>query len=187
MKIVQVTHRFAHMRSIQTIFLIVGLSLIYALCSQITLWLPFGLVPISLQPLPLYIAVLCFRRLAIYAYLLYLVEGACGAPFFAGGLSGIGRLCGPTGGYLCGFLVAMCLLEHFYQRISEQHRSFLMHVRCLMGAQIIVFICGLGQLSFFVPVKKLFVVGLYPFLFGDFLLKPICYFLSTKVIQRNAE
>ncbi|NIP28023.1 MAG: biotin transporter BioY, partial [Phycisphaerae bacterium] len=36
--------------------------------------------------------------------------GAVGLPVFAGGLGGIGRLVGPTGGYLLGYLPTVFLI-----------------------------------------------------------------------------
>src|SRR5512145_19519 len=45
-------------------------------------------------------------RLGAAAVIAYLIEGALGLPFFAGGGSGVVRFLGPTGGYLVAFPAA---------------------------------------------------------------------------------
>ena len=68
---------------------------------------PVGPVPVSLQPLFVFLAgfVLGPRRGAL-AVALYVLAGAVGLPVFSGGGAGIGHLFGPTGGYLFGFVIA---------------------------------------------------------------------------------
>ena len=43
-------------------------------------------------------------------FLPILLAGALGLPVFAGGLAGLGRILGPTGGYLIGFLPAVYIV-----------------------------------------------------------------------------
>jgi len=148
-----------------------ALSWIYAASSQIIIPLPFNLVPISIQPLPLLLVAHFFGWKAVSAYGLYLLQGALGFPFFAGCLGGIGRLMGPTGGYLFGFGLAMMFVA-MTQTFKSKIACF---VRILSSAGI-YFLAGLLQLSLFVPMSKLFATGLYPFLVGD-CLKLVIFFL----------
>jgi len=87
------------------------LSWLYTLFSQIKIPLPFNLVFITLNPLPLYLAALMFGNYATHAYFLYLFQGAIGLPVFAGFCGGFYELLGPTGGYLFGFGLAMIFLS----------------------------------------------------------------------------
>ncbi|MGN1385435.1 MAG: biotin transporter BioY [Bacillus sp. (in: firmicutes)] len=74
-----------------------------AIFSQITIPLP--LVPITGQTLAIGIAATILgRKYGTMSVLLYLIIGAVGVPVFAGMSGGIGKLVGPTGGYLVGFL-----------------------------------------------------------------------------------
>lgn len=130
--------------------------------------MPFNLVPLSVQPLPLFVATLLLGWPAVYAFGLYLLQGALGAPFFAFGLGGLGRLCGPTGGYLIGFLLAAIFLAWAK---NYNKKSTLALVNKLVAANIIVFTCGLVQLSLFVPAHNLLTLGFFPFLIGDFGIK----------------
>src|ERR1700676_3817029 len=92
------------------LFKLFSLSVLYTISSQIVFNLPFGLVPISLQPLPLFVCALLFGRIALDAYMLYYFEGACGLAVFSNFHGGIAHITGPTGGYLIGFFFAMFFL-----------------------------------------------------------------------------
>ena len=69
---------------------------------------PFAIpaaVPVTLATLGVYIASACLPpSLGVAAVALYLAIGALGAPVFSGFTGGIGKLAGPTGGYLVGYL-----------------------------------------------------------------------------------
>lgn len=69
--------------------------------------LPIGPVPVSLQPLFVFLAgfVLGPRQGALCVGL-YVLAGALGLPVFAGGRAGLGHVLGPTGGYLFGFILS---------------------------------------------------------------------------------
>jgi len=140
-----------------------SLSWIYALCSQIIIPLPFNLVPISLQPLPLLVCSIFLGNVAIGAYLMYLIQGCYGLPFFSGFQGGLARFLGPTGGYLTGFLLSMIFLNIVKNRIESRP----LFILSALVSTCMYFFCGLYQLSFFVLPEKLFVSGLYPFLLGD--------------------
>ena len=66
---------------------------------------PIGQIPISLTNLVIYFTVFV---LGIWAgtgsYGIYLLLGAVGLPVFSGFAGGLGKLLGPTGGYLIGFI-----------------------------------------------------------------------------------
>ncbi|MBF0199918.1 MAG: biotin transporter BioY [Desulfamplus sp.] len=67
--------------------------------------IPVGPVPIVLQNMFVMTAgLLLGLRWGTAALMLYLFMGAWGLPVFAGGTGGIGRLFGPTGGYLLGYI-----------------------------------------------------------------------------------
>lgn len=77
---------------------------------------PIGLVPISLTNLILYFAVfLLGTRGTLTSYIVYLLLGAVGLPVFSGYAGGIGKLAGPTGGYLIGFIFLVLISGTFYR------------------------------------------------------------------------
>ncbi len=68
--------------------------------------IPIGPVPVSLTPLAVFLSVYILgTKRGTIAYLLYLLIGAVGVPVFSGFTGGLGKLAGPTGGYLIGFIL----------------------------------------------------------------------------------
>src|SRR6267378_7772382 len=96
--------------ALQNAFLIAGASLVTAAAAQLAIPVPWSPVPITGQTFAVLLtgAALGPRR-AFAAQLLYLIEGAAGLPFFAGGAGGAAVLAGPTAGYLLGFPFAAAL------------------------------------------------------------------------------
>lgn len=85
--------------------LVIVFSLFIAACAQFAI--PIGDVPITGQTFAVLLTgALLGSRLGAAAVIAYLVEGAVGLPFFAGGGSGLVRFMGPTGGYLIAFPAA---------------------------------------------------------------------------------
>ncbi len=83
-----------------------------AACIAVGAWLqlPIGPVPITLQPLFVFLAgYLLGPARGAAAVALYVAAGVLGLPVFAGGAAGLGVLLGPTGGYLLGFVVGAAL------------------------------------------------------------------------------
>lgn len=79
-----------------------------AACIAVGAWLqlPIGAVPITLQPLFVFLAgYLLGPAGGAAAVALYVAAGVLGLPVFAGGKAGLGVLLGPTGGYLVGFVL----------------------------------------------------------------------------------
>lgn len=81
--------------------------------------IPIGLVPVSFTNLVIYLAVyLLGMKGATISYLIYLLLGAAGLPVFSGYQGGLGKLAGPTGGYLIGFIF-MALICGFVMEKSR--------------------------------------------------------------------
>ena len=92
--------------------LVIVFSLFIAACAQFTL--PIGEVPITGQTFAVLLTgALLGSRLGAAAVIAYLIEGAVGLPFFAGGGSGIARFMGQTGGYLIAFPAAAYITGAF--------------------------------------------------------------------------
>ena len=150
------------------VVLVVGASLLTGLLAQAEVRLPWTPVPVTLQPLAVFLvgAALGSRRAAL-AMALYLVEGAAGLPFFAGGAAGPAHLVGPSGGYLVGFVPAAFAIGWFAERGWD--RTPLRAAVAMCAGSVLLFACGLAQLAFFVGRDQVLAAGLYPFVVGDLL------------------
>ncbi len=128
---------------------------------------PVGPVPIVLQNMFVLMAGLLLGwRWGLAAVAVYLLAGVCGLPVFAGGTGGIGRLAGPTGGYLLGYLPAATAVGWISHR--AENRTFFDVAGLIVGTAI-VYLCGVSWLKMVtgMSVNKSLTVGMLPFLPGD--------------------
>lgn len=154
--------------ALQNAVLVVLASLLTAAAAQAEIRLPWTPVPVSGQTFAVLLSgVVLGSRRAFLAQLLYLLEGACGLPFFSGGAAGFAVLAGPTGGYLVGFPFAALVTGALAERAWDR-RPVTMFAAMLLGSTVI-FALGLAQLSRFVPANQLVASGLAPFVLGDVL------------------
>ncbi len=147
--------------------LVLTFSLVTALSAQVAVPLPWTPVPVTGQTFGVLLTgALLGPRLGALALLLYLVEGTCGLPFFAGGGFGPARLLGSTGGYLLAFPLAAALVGWLATR-GWDRQPLLMLAAMLLGSAVI-YMLGAAQLAHFVGAPRAFTIaGILPFLPGD--------------------
>ncbi len=154
-------------------------SLFVALCAQITV--PLWPVPVTGQTFAvLSVGLVCGWRVGGAALLLYLIEGALGLPFFAGGAGGWSAVVGPSGGYIWGFVLAAALVGYLAERGWD--RNVLRTAAALFLGNVVLYVPGLIWLALFYagPGQDYIAAtgattawgasinaGLLPFLLGD--------------------
>ena len=141
------------------------------LCILAPLSIPIGPVPISLTNLVLYFFVFIVgtRRTSI-AFIIYMLLGMVGLPVFSGFSGGLGKLVGPTGGYIIGFLPMVIVMGLFL----EKHRKA--SVKNIILNSIVMEVCTwipylLGTAWLAYSAKMTFTaalaVGVLPFIVED--------------------
>ena len=131
--------------------------------------IPIGPVPIVLQNLfVLLTGLLLGPRWGTASVGIYLLAGALGLPVFAGGVGGIGRFAGPTGGYLLGFVPAVYVIGLISKKAGER---MIFDVIAMLCGSIIIYACGVTWLKILtnMTLSKTLAVGMFPFLPGDIL------------------
>ncbi len=127
------------------IVLVLGSSWLIALSAQLSFNIPFSPVPVTGQTLVVLLCGLILgKNLSAAAVGAYLLQGAAGLPFFAGGKSGLATLLGPTGGYLFGFLAAAYVVGMLSE--LRHRRSPLQAAVTLLLGNIIIYLVGLSWL-----------------------------------------
>lgn len=129
--------------------------------------IPFSPVPISFAAFAIYLtAYVLGARLAAVSCLLYLCLGGVGLPVLSGFSGGLGKLAGPTGGYLLAYpVLAFCsgfAIDAYPVRRSVQG----------LGMLVGLFVCyGVGtlwlSLQLHIRLSAAFAVGVLPYLIGD--------------------
>jgi biotin transport system substrate-specific component len=156
------------LEALRQVALVVGASLVVALCARITIPLmPLTPVPLTVQNLGvLLVGLLLGSRRGFAALALYLAEGAVGLPVFnPTGPGGIAQLFGPTGGFLMVYPFVAFLAGYVFERGTK---SFLRAAIAGLLAEILLFAGGLTWLYIFThSLAKAAYLGLYWFLAAE--------------------
>ncbi len=144
--------------------------------------IPIGPVPIVLQNLFVMLAgLLLGARWGAASMGVYLLAGALGLPVFAGGSGGIGRLLGPTGGYLVGFLPAVLLIGVVS---GGKTRFWMRDAIAVAGGSLVIYGFGLVWLNHITHMgwDRALAVGMLPFLPGD-IAKGVAAVLAARSLR----
>jgi len=156
----------APMDIVRQVGLVVGFSLLTALAAQVAI--PIGPIPITGQTFAVLLTgALLGSRLGALAIIAYLVEGASGLPFFAGGTGGLAHLVGPAGGYLIAFPAAAYVTGAFAEH--DWDRQFFTAVLAMLIGSLVIIFCGWGWFSLSTRTNALtaFRFTVLPFIPGD--------------------
>ena len=126
--------------------------------------LPFSLSPLALQTLIVNLTGYVLNaKQAFMTMLVYLLVGLAGVPVFTGGSAGPGKLFGPTGGYIIGFLVTAVFLAYFKGEKYDFKRYALLG--CVIGIPLI-YVFGVVQLKLITGMgwDKAIMTGALPFI-----------------------
>src|SRR5438128_11268470 len=135
---------FAPLDLVRQVGLIIGFSLLTALSAQVVV--PIGPIPIAGQTFAVLLTgALLGSRLGAMAMIAYLIEGASGLPFFAGGHGGLLHLMGPTGGYLIAFPAAAYVTGAFAEHGWD--RRFLTAAAAMAIGSAIIMLSGWAWFS----------------------------------------
>jgi biotin transport system substrate-specific component len=156
----------APLDSTRSIGLVFVFSLFIAAAAQFAIHI--GPIPITGQTFAVLLTgALLGSRLGAAAVIAYLVEGAFGLPFFAGGAAGIVRFFGPTGGYLVAFPAAAFVTGAFAEHGWD--RNYVRAVAAMAIGSAIVFAGGWAWYAVLTstPPVAAFQIAVLPYLVGD--------------------
>ena len=138
-----------------------------AVCSMISIPLPFTPVPINLATLSVFLAGgLLGSKGGAISQLVYVFLGAIGLPVFAQFTGGFGILTGPTGGYIIGYVAGAWLTGFVIEKLGQ---GFYKNIIAMVAGIAICY--TLGTLWFMLSTSTGLVAALVmcviPFLIGD--------------------
>lgn len=157
--------------------------------------IPIGMIPLSFANLAIYLAIILMgKKRSLISVLLYLLIGFIGIPVFSGFTGGAGKLLGPTGGYLLGYValawIAGWIIEIWESVknknvIKEKQRQTGTIAGLTIGT-IVLYLLGTcwlaaqAQISF----KAALATGVLPFIIADSIKIIIATFLGTSIKKR---
>lgn len=143
------------------------MTAVLCIIGPITLAIPISPVPISLATLAIYFAVYILgMKKGTISCLLYLFIGFVGLPVFSSFTGGVGKLFGPTGGYLIGYIF-MAVISGFF--IEKWQKNRYMQILGMVLGTIVCYLFGTIWLSMQAGMSFLAAlgVGVVPFILGD--------------------
>jgi biotin transport system substrate-specific component len=150
----------------RSVGLVIVFSLFIAAAAQFAIHI--GPIPITGQTFAVLLTgALLGSRLGAAAVIAYLIEGAIGLPFFAGGAAGIVRFFGPTGGYLVAFPAAAFVTGAFAEHGWD--RNYPQAVAAMAIGSAVIFLGGWAWYAILTntPAVAAFQIAVLPYLPGD--------------------
>lgn len=145
--------------------------------------LPFSMSPIALVTMIVNLngMVLSVKQ-SVTSMAAYLLLGLAGLPIFTGGASGPGKLFGPTGGYLFGWLVAAALIAYFRPQKYDFKKYALLG--CLISIPVI-YLPGVLQLNFLthMGMEKAIMTGALPFIPLDIVKAMAAAYIAGPILK----
>lgn len=167
-----------------TLALIGLMAAITCIIGPFSIPLPFNLVPISLTNL-----VICFTMYILgmkkgtISYCIYLLLGLVGLPVFSGFTGGAGKLLGPTGGYLIGFIF-LALISGFF--IDKWGNNMLLCMTGMIVGEAVMYLFGTAWLAYQAHMSfgAALWAGVIPFLPGDFIKIVLAMIVGPQIRNR---
>jgi biotin transport system substrate-specific component len=147
------------------------LTALTAAAAQVSVHLPFTPVPATLQPMVVLVGAAALgARLGASSQVLYLLLGVLGLPMFAASPilpQGLGRLFGPTGGYLLAYPIAAFVAGALAERGFD--RRYFTSVLAMTAGLAALFLGGVLWLAYGggIGLTAALETGLYPFVVQD--------------------
>jgi biotin transport system substrate-specific component len=128
--------------------------------------IPISPVPVSLGLFAVFAAVYSLGiRYGTYAVCIYILLGLVGLPVFSGFAGGAGKLLGPTGGYLIGYIFASLAAGYFIDRSENR----LIQAAGVLSGTFVCYMFGTAWLAFQAGMtfEAALFAGVIPFIPAD--------------------
>ncbi|MCI9189380.1 MAG: biotin transporter BioY [Lachnospiraceae bacterium] len=122
------------------------MTAVFCLLGPLSLNIPISPVPISLGMLALYfVTSVLGMKLGTFSVLAYILLGLAGLPVFTGFTGGAGKLLGPTGGYIIGYIF-MALICGFF--VDKWGNRLIMEILGMVLGTAVCYLFGTVWLAY---------------------------------------
>lgn len=160
------------------------MTAVTCILGPLSIAIPISPVPISFTNLAVFFAaILLGWKRGTISFIVYLLIGFAGVPVFSYFTAGPGKLWGPTGGYLIGFIFLALVTGFFADKFPGK---VYMYVLGMVLGMIITYILGSGWLAYqaHMSFKAALFAGVIPYIPGDIVKMIIAAILGTTVKNR---
>ena len=154
-------------------------------CILAPLSIPIGPIPISLTNFAIYLSLYLLNwKMGTLSYIIYLLVGLVGLPVFSGFTGGVGKLAGPTGGYIIGFIPMAIICGFAFEKFSNRG----MQIVVLAIGTIVAYIFGTAWLAIeaHLTFYQALLAGVIPYIPGD-LVKIILVVLAGPIVKKRLQ
>ena len=160
------------------------------LCVMGPLVIPIGMIPMSLTNMVIYLAIILLdKKRATISVVIYLLIGFVGLPVFAGYTGGVGKLLGPTGGYLIGYLVLGWIAGKVLEAMNRVQRTEKLKMKQMLALGVgtlglylvgTLWLMFQSKLDFMIALS----VGVLPFVIFDIIKMILAVILGNSIKKR---
>lgn len=170
--------------SVKQLALVGLMAAIICVLAPFSLPIPVSPVPISLGTLAIYFVLTVLGlKLGLVSVIVYILLGLVGLPVFTGFTGGPGKLFGPTGGYIVGYLFMALICGFFIDRWSNKLIPSILGM--ILGTAVMYFFGSVWlayQASYTLP--QAFMAGVIPYIPGDLVKLILAMTLGRQVRRR---
>lgn len=154
------------------------------LCILAPMSIPIGPIPVSLTNLVIYLSLYILgMKKSCVSYLVYLLIGLIGVPVFSGFSGGVGKLFGPTGGYLIGFFPMAVIAGIVIDKVTNKWCLELLAMAAGTSAAYLFGTCWLAYQAH-ISFKAALLTAVIPFILGDVIKMVIALILGATIRKR---
>ncbi|MDR1801127.1 MAG: biotin transporter BioY [Lachnospiraceae bacterium] len=151
---------------------------------------PFS-IPIPISPVPITLTnfILCLSlyilgyKSALISCLIYVLLGVVGLPIFSGFQGGIGKLLGPTGGYILGYFFLVFIAGFISEKGKGKRLWYAIGMvigTALLYAFGTIWLAKQLNMTFAAALA----VGVIPYIIGDVVKMAICLIIAPEIKKR---
>jgi biotin transport system substrate-specific component len=129
--------------------------------------IPISPVPITLCTMGIYFVLYVLGlKLGTVSVILYVLLGAFGVPIFTNFSGGFGKLLGPTGGYIIGYVFLALICGLFLERFPDKLE---MHIAGFVLGTLVLYLFGTLWLGYqmHLTFQAALMIGVVPYIPGD--------------------
>lgn len=170
--------------SVKQLALVGLMTAVICVLGPLALNIPISPVPISLGTLAIYFVVSVLgMKLGTVSVLIYILLGLAGVPVFASFTAGPGKLFGPTGGYIIGYIFMALICGFFVDKFGKQLPLYFLGM--LLGTAV-CYLFGTLWLGYQMELSfpKALMAGVIPYIPGDLVKLVIAMVVGFQIRKR---
>lgn len=158
--------------NVKNLTLIALMTAIICILSPFSIPLVISPVPITLGVFAIYLTLMILgMKRGVISCLLYILLGLIGLPVFSGFSGGAGKLLGPTGGYIIGYLFLALIAGFFIDKFflcEKPNRWYLCPLGMILGTAV-CYLFGTAWLAYQLELgfSKALAMGVLPYIPAD--------------------